>query len=49
MFRAPLCPSSGAPSTAFAASGYRMVVLLVNRPRVEAHPTRQPEAAKAVG
>jgi hypothetical protein len=25
MFRALLCPSSGAPPTAFAASGYRMI------------------------
>jgi hypothetical protein len=25
MFRALLCPSSGTPPTAFAASGYRMI------------------------
>jgi hypothetical protein len=51
MFRALLCPSSGTPPTAFAASDYRMITgldvrqavvgLLVNRPELEARPTRQ--------
>jgi hypothetical protein len=43
MFRVLLCPSSGAPPTAFAASGYRMIVGLdvlqavvgVSRPQLE--------------
>ena len=48
MFRALLCPSSGARQTAVAASGFRMnvevevfsavVVLLRNRPRMRTLP-----------
>jgi hypothetical protein len=48
MFRASLCPSSGARQTVVAASGFRMNVevdvfsavvgLLINRPRLRTHP-----------
>jgi hypothetical protein len=32
MFRTPLCPSSGAPTTAHAASGYRVVLCWLRPP-----------------
>jgi hypothetical protein len=52
MFWALLCPLSGAPPTAFAATAYRMIagldmlqavvgLLVVNRPQLEERPTRQ--------
>ena len=53
MFRALLCPSSGARQTAVAASGFRMNVEVdVFSPRLRTHPPPhlcwKPEAATAV-